>query len=257
MAGENDGQPGGDLVDRLQDHGQGVRRVHVARAVEGEQPVGSGDEAQALGEPELPCAVPMPQEGIHHDVSHEEDLLRGDALPKKVGPGGGLAREQEVGEVVGEGSIHLFRHGPIEAAKASLHVRERDPRLGAHEGAGQRRVDVPVDDDEGRTLTQNHLLEPHHDLGGLGGVRAGPDAQVQIGLRQTQLVEEDTRQGVVVVLVRVDQPLFPVASPAEGLHHRRRLHEVRACAHDAHDLDQPEPPVAGPAPGRGPRRRPS
>ena len=67
------------------------------------------------------------------------------------------------------------------------------------------------------------------------GARA--DAEIHVGLRQSELAEEDLGHPLVVVLPGVHQRLIERA--LEGAHHRRRFHEVRACADDVQDSHLP------------------
>src|SRR5256885_11653406 len=60
---------------------------------------------------------------------------------------------------------------------------------------------------------------------------ARSDAEVEIGLRQGQVAEEDRRKPVVVVLPGVHQALVDATLPQRP-HHRGRLHEIRPRADD-------------------------
>jgi hypothetical protein len=138
--------------------------------------------------------------------------------------------------VIDDDAVGLFRHPPIEGAQAGLEMRDGQIELGGDQRRGERRIDVTDDDDEVRPLVGEDRLEAEHHRRGLGRVAAAADAEIPIGLRQAQLVEEDPRQGVVVVLAGVDEPLRDAAPVRQRGHHRRRLDEVRASPDDVHQL---------------------
>ena len=93
--------------------------------------------------------------------------------------------------------------------------------------------------DVGFDLEQQRL-EPLHDACGLLRVRSGPDVEHVIGLADPQLLEEHGGHAGVVVLARVhERVLERVGAPEQLRRDRRRLHEVRPCAHDRDDLQLP------------------
>ena len=61
--------------------------------------------------------------------------------------------------------------------------------------------------------------------GRLHGMGAGPDAEEAVGLPQAEVLEEDARHGVVVVLAGVDEHHLRV-DRLEGVDDRLDLHEV-------------------------------
>jgi hypothetical protein len=69
----------------------------------------------------------------------------------------------QIGQDVGDDAVDLLGHGPVEAAQAGLHVGQREEPLRGHDGGRERRVDIPVDDDEGRTQILEGAVEGHHD----------------------------------------------------------------------------------------------
>ncbi len=154
----------------------------------------------------------------------------------QVGRGGVGRRQQQRRQVIHHDAVRLFRHPPIERAQAGLEMRDGQIELGGDQRRGERRVDVADDDDEVRPLLGEDRLEAEHHRRGLRRVAAAADAEIPIRLRQRQLVEEDLRQGVVVVLAGVDEPLGEAAALRQRGHHRRRLDEVRAGPDDVHQL---------------------
>ncbi len=88
--------------------------------------------------------------------------------------------------------------------------------LGGGQRAGQGGVRVAVDQDPVRLLLEQHLLEPLQHLRGLPAVRGGADAEVIVGRRQVELVEEDIGELLVVVLAGVDEHLLMGAAQVRG-----------------------------------------
>jgi hypothetical protein len=66
--------------------------------------------------------------------------------------------EQDLGELVGDDSVDLLGHRPVEAPETGLDVRERDPELRRSERSGQGRVDVARYEHEVGCLRDEHGL---------------------------------------------------------------------------------------------------
>ena len=210
--------------------------VDVGRAMHGDQDEPARVQAEPGRERPGPRLRQKSYEGVDHDVAHEGDLLGGQALAQEVGVGVGGRREQQVGDVVGHHAVDLFGHGAVERAQAGLEVGDADLQLGAHEGAGQRRVDVAGHDDPVGPPVGDHRLEGDHDPGRLLGVVGTAHVQVDVGVGESELVEEHARHLAIVVLARVDQKLNELAgSTAHGRHDGRDFHEVGTRADDVKD----------------------
>ncbi len=88
--------------------------VDVRRAVGGRQDVGAGLDAGTLE-----CAVVragarrQQQRNVDHDVTDELDPA-GDALAFEVRHGSGRGTQQQVGQVIGQDTVELLRHRPVE-----------------------------------------------------------------------------------------------------------------------------------------------
>ena len=135
--------------------------------------------------------------------------------------------------MIGQHSVELLWHRAVERAHARLDVADRDAALGGGERTGERRVGVAVDEHHvGLELGQYRLQRSQHPRG-LLGVRARAGAQLAIRRGNAELVEEDLRQLVVVVLARVHDQLLVVL--AQEPRHRGGLYELRAVADDRED----------------------
>ena len=79
-------------------------------------------------------------------------------------------------------------------------------------------------------------LEPLHDAGRLGGVRARADVEVDVGVGDVERAEEVAGQRPVVVLARVDEGHVESGAGAERARDGADLHEVRPGPGDEHHL---------------------
>ena len=142
--------------------------------------------------------------------------------------GGG---KQPCRQAVGDEPVDLFWHRAIERAQTGLDVCNRYADLGGDNSAGHRRVHIADDDDrvDGRCLQP--CLERGHDSTGLHGVTATADAEVDVGIRKTQQLEEAARHRCVVVLAGVHEECLDTAC-GSGAQDRGHLHEVRTSACD-------------------------
>ena len=145
----------------------------------------------------------------------------------------GRVDEQEIRHLVRDDPVDLLGHRAVERAEARLDVPHGDRELGGGERCRHRRVDVSRDEHDVGTLGFEDRLEALHHPSGLHRVRSRSDAENVIGLADAELLEEDPRHRVVVVLSRVDQrvPDRPRASGERG-DDRRGLHEVGTRADD-------------------------
>ena len=89
-----------------------------------------------------------------------------------------------------------------------------NPRLGRRQRPGEGRVGVAVDERERGLELGQHGLQRRQDARRLGGVRAGSGAQLAGGARHVELLEEDPRELVVVVLAGVDDQLVEASREA-------------------------------------------
>ncbi len=129
------------------------------------------------------------------------------AFADQVLDGGARRREEPGGEAVGDEAVDLLRHVADEAAQARLDVRDGDAEFGGGERAGERAVGVAVDDDGVGRFALHHRLKSLEHLRRLARVRAGADAEVVVGLRQRQLLEEDVGHAGIVMLAGVHEDL--------------------------------------------------
>jgi hypothetical protein len=139
--------------------------------------------------------------------------------------------------MVGDDAVDLFRHGAVAASQAGLDVGDRLQELGGDERGRNGGVDIAVDQHPVGRVGFDDRLDALHNLGGLGGVGPGTDAEVRVGSRQVELVEEDARHLLVIVLAGVYELLFGSAG-RESAVDRSRFHEIGACSDDVKNPHQ-------------------
>src|SRR3972149_10351078 len=109
--------------------------------------------------------------------------------------------------MIGYHPVDFFWHPPVEAAKTRLDMGHWNMKLCCRQSPGERRVGVPVNHDVVWLFFQQYYLNPLQHLGRLGPMRARANAEVVIGFRDVQLMEEHLAHVTVVVLPGMDQEL--------------------------------------------------
>ena len=134
--------------------------------------------------------------------------------------------------MVREHPIHFLVHRPVERPEPRLDVGHGLPELVREQGARQRGVRVPLaHDDVGLRHYRGGL---HHRPGDLEVGRLLLELELDIGLPESQVSEENAVHLQVVVLPAVDENVL-VAESVERLHHRGHLDDLRAGPDDRHD----------------------
>ena len=167
----------------------------------------------------------MRQQRVDHRVADEVDPPGRRPDSNEVVDTLGARHEQELREEVRHPPVDLLGHRVVEGPQAGLDVSHRQTQLRRHERRGNGRVDVAIHHRERRPDLREGPLEGDHDRGRLGGVRPGPDAEIEVRPGQVEVAEEDRRQRVVVVLAGVDEALVDTAG-SQCPDDRRGLHEV-------------------------------
>ena len=97
------------------------------------------------------------KKGVNHGVADEVDLVVRDPFLAKVFDSALFGDKQQVGQMVGDDAVDLFRHAAIEGTKTRFDVSDQRPgstgvigNLGCNESAGDCRVNVADDDQQVR-----------------------------------------------------------------------------------------------------------
>src|SRR6266446_177007 len=142
---------------------------------------------------------------IDHDIADELDSLGTEAFLDEVVDAPTFRDKEEVGQAVGDETIDLLRHCPVEAAQARLDMRDGNIELGGHQGGSHGGVDIAHDEDEIGPARQQHRFKPKHDPSSLLGTGARSDFKIYVCVRDVQLLEEHGIHGDIIVLPRVDK----------------------------------------------------
>ena len=207
--------------------------VDVLLAVGGQKHVTLGLQAE-LGE-DIGC-LDLPQVGaqdLRHGRSGNVGALRGAAGILQVAAGVLGVCQVDVGDHVDDAAVGLLGQALVLAAVAGLHVEDGDVQALGRDG-GQAAVGVAQDQQRVGLHLHHQLVARGDDVAhGLAQVGAH-GVQVDVGVVQRQVAEEDAVQGVVVVLPGVRQQAVEVA--AALLDDLGQADDLGARAHDDKEL---------------------
>ena len=207
--------------------------VDVLLAVGGEQHVALGLQAE-LGEDVR--GLDLAQVGaqhLRHGRSGDVGALRGAAGVLEVAAGVLGVCQVDVGDHVDDAAVGLLGQALVLAAVARLHVEDGDVQALCRDG-GQAAVGV-AQDEQRVGLDLDHQLVARGDDVAHGLAQVGAHGvQVDVGVGELQVAEEDAVQGVVVVLPGVRQQAVEVA--AALLDDLGQADDLGACAHDDQQL---------------------
>ena len=139
-----------------------------------------------------------------------------------------------VGNLIGQDTIDFLRHAAIEAAQPCFDVRNRNPFLDTDKRTSQRRIHVADNQNARGLVFIDDRFEALHDLGRLDRMCTGPDAEIDVRMRQAQIFEQTVVHVLVVMLPGVDQQSGDCRSMVgEGAEDRRHFHEIRTGSYHA------------------------
>jgi len=142
---------------------------------------------------------------IDHDVANEIDRFAGTAFLEEMADGVFFGDEEIVGEGIGEDAINFFGHGTVKTAKTGFDVGNWNAEFHGGEGDGDSGIDVADDEDEIGFAFDQNWLDTLENFGGLGGVGAGTDFEIDVGGWNTHLTEKNVGKRFIVVLAGMDE----------------------------------------------------
>lgn len=207
--------------------------VDVLLAVGGEQHVALGLQAEFGEDVRGLDLAQVGAQHLRHGRSGDVGALRGAAGVPEVAAGVLGVCQVDVGDHVDDAAVGLLRQALVLAAVARLHVEDGDVQALCRDG-GQAAVGV-AQDEQRVGLDLDHQLVARGDDVAHGLAQVGAHGvQVDVGVGELQVAEEDAVQGVVVVLPGVRQQAVEVA--AALLDDLGQADDLRACAHDDQQL---------------------
>lgn len=225
------------LLGQRVDGGEQAREVglgvDVLLAVGGQQHVALGLQAE-LGEDVR--GLDLAQVGaqdLRHGRARDVGALRGAAGVLEVAAGVLGVGQVDVGDHVDDAAVGLLGQALVLAAVARLHMEDGDVQALGRDG-GQAAVGVAQDEERVGLDLDHQLVRGRDDVAhGLAQVGAH-GVQVDVGVVQRQVSEEDAVERVVVVLPGVRQQAVEVA--AALLDYLGQADDLGAGAHDDQQL---------------------
>ena len=231
MGGEDDGV--GERGEALDDRAQPCRVVGVLGPVDGREherarlEVGQ-DRGRVVGDQGRGGEA-----HVGHDVAGDDRAVA-QALGTQVREGDLGRGEAQVGCVVGEHPVVLLGHPAVERPQAGLEVGQRQVQLHRGEGTGERASWCRRRRAPSRGVLEEDGVHRREHGAGLDPVGAGADAEVDVGGRDVEILEEDVGHVGVVVLARVDDDVL-VARGGHRVGDGRELDELGAGTDDRQD----------------------
>ena len=222
-----------ERVDRGEQAREVGLGVDVLLAVGGQQHVAPGLQAE-LGEDVR--GLDLAQVGAQdlcHGRARDVGALGGAAGVLQVAAGVLGVGQVDVGDDVDDAAVCLLGQALVLAAVARLHVEDGDVQALGRDG-GQAAVGV-AQDQQRVGLDLDHQLVARGDDVAHGLAQVGAHGvQVDVGVVERQVAEEDAVQGVVVVLPGVGQQAVEMASAL--LDDLGQADDLGARAHDDEQL---------------------
>ena len=223
----------GQRVDRGEQAREVRLGVDVLLAVGREQHIALGLKAE-LGE-DIGCLdlVQVGAQDLRHGRARDVGALRGAAGVLEVATGVLGVGKVDVGDHVDDAAVGLLGQALVLAAVARLHVEDGDVEpLGRD--SGQAAVGVAQDQQRIGLDLHHQLIARGDDIAHRLAQVGAHSVQVDVGVVQRQVAEEDAVERVVVVLPGVSQQAVEVA--AALLDDLGQADDLGAGAHDDQQL---------------------
>ena len=225
------------LLGQRVDRGEQAREVRlgvdVLLAVGGQQHVALGLQAE-LGE-DVGCLdlVQVDAKDLGHGRARDVGALRGAAGVLQVAAGVLGVCQVDVGDHVDDAAVGLLGQALVLAAVARLHVEDGDVQALSRDG-GQAAVGVAQDQQRVGLHLDHQLVRGGDDVAHRLAQVGAHGVQVDVGVGELQVAEEDAVERVVVVLPGVRQQAVEVT--AALLDDLGQADDLWAGAHDDQQL---------------------
>ena len=198
----------GDGVNRAEQFGEFFRGINVRRTMESEdaeaEPVGTVLQRQIFADRRFLCDRKKMAERIDHDIANEIDGLAGAAFFEEVLDSVFFGDEKIVGQGVGEDAVDFFGHGTVKTAEAGFDVGYRNAKFYGGQRDGDGGVDVADHENYIRLVFEQDGFDTLENFGGLDGMGAGADLEIDVRRGNAHLAEENIGERCVVMLAGVD-----------------------------------------------------
>src|SRR5258708_490790 len=240
MHGKDYGHFGGNSVDGSQKLGEFLGGVDVGRAMEGEDT--ETLPARSILQPEfipnsglLGDGQKVPQ-GIDHHVADHIDAFPRPAFFEEMRDGIFFSNKEIVGEGVGQDAVDLFGHGAVKAAESGFDVGYTDTKFGGGQRNSNSGIDVAYNENQVGLALDENRFNALQDLGGLGGVRARTDFEIDLRRGEAPLAKGNVGEFLVIVLAGVDKDSFDFGMALHLVHEGGNFREVRARPDNVQDF---------------------
>ncbi len=159
-------------------------------------------------------------QGIDHHVADHENAAAGPTFFEEVLDGVFFRNKEIVGKCVGQDAVDLFGHRTVKAAESGLDVSYADTELRRGE----------------RLAFDQNRLNTLQNFGGLRGVRARANFEIDVRGGDAHLAKKNVGQLLVIVLAGVNEDGLDFRVALHLMHERRNFRKVGARPYDIHDF---------------------
>ncbi len=230
--------PPGHGVERGHQLPQPIRVIDVFLAVDADAEVLPGRQVQPLEHVGRRDPLAVRVQHLALGRTGLDDLVRGQAFRQQVPARVLRVGQVDVADVVDDAPVDLLGHPHVEATVSGFHVEDGDL---APLGGNHRQGAVGVAQHEQRIglMPAIAVVRPRDHPADRLRRRLARRLQEDVRLADTQFVEEDPVELVVVVLPRVNKDVLRVLVQTRD--HARQLDDLRAGTQYRHDLHASDP----------------
>jgi hypothetical protein len=180
----------------------------------------------------------MSQQGINHGIANKKYPGFRMSFMGKVFIGFFRGSKKIIRDTIGYDAVDFFGHRPIARPDTRFDMGYFDSRFFGHDGAGHRRIDISDDNADVRHPFGQGFLITGHDMSGLGSLCSGASSEVDVWVRDIELLEKAFAHIPVIVLASMNEPVLYFLPPlffivcVDGLNDGADLHEIGAGAGD-------------------------
>ncbi len=199
----------GDLVQGFDQHREPCGVVDVFLAVQRRDNIAAAHKTKPRQHIGRLDPVAVLRHHLEHRAASEGDPTMRNPFGQQVPPCVLGIDEVEIGDVVDEAAVGLFRHVAVKRTVPGLHMVDRDLHPPRHDRRNGR-IGIAKDQHRLGFLGLQHLFRFNQNAAKGFGKGAAPDAEKMVGLAQPEIVEKHVVQRVVPVLPGVNHHVIGV-----------------------------------------------